>query len=86
MNFDKFRHAGLFQGTKQAFDDFSRHCKLFYNIDIQIDNHHEDHYWYSFEGLNTEGIRVGKDQAFFERREVMLKEIELFSKQQSKQL
>lgn len=77
MSSQIIRHAGLFQGTKESFNDFCRHCKLFYNIDIQIDNEYEDHYWYSFEGLNTEGIRIGKDQAFFEQREAMRELIKL---------
>jgi len=86
MNTDKFTHAGRFNGIKESFDAFCEHCKFFYNIDIVVDKQHKDCYWYHFEGLNTEGIRVGKDQAFYERREVLLKEIELRTKQQSNQL
>lgn len=79
------KHAGRFNGTKKAFDDFCKHCKFYHNVDIVIDNQHEDDYWYSFDddstnGSTAKGISVGKAQAFFEKREGIEKMIQLQSK------
>lgn len=78
------KHAGRFSGTKEDFDDFCKHCKFYYNVDIVIANQHENDYYYSFysfeeqqaNGVASKSIDVGKAQIFFEQREGMRKTIE----------
>lgn len=83
-NDKSIKHTGRFNGTKEDFEDFCKHCKFYYNVDIVIDNQHEDDYWYSFEddAMNrstAKDISVGKAQIFFEQRDGMRKIIKWHS-------